>query len=125
MFIFPGIGLAVSSTKGKSTLPALKVVAKRVSYRMLNQAAIALANSLTPDELAAGSVYPSIDRIRDVSLAVAVAGLSMSTFVVSTLVASQALELGLVRMPKPARWDKFLTDHMWIPHYADVVHKRD
>lgn len=52
----------------------LTLLAKRVSYRMLNQAAIALANSLTVEELANGSVYPSVDRIRDVSLEVAVAG---------------------------------------------------
>eukprot|EP01127_Copromyxa_protea_P000557 TRINITY_DN10471_c0_g1_i1.p1 TRINITY_DN10471_c0_g1~~TRINITY_DN10471_c0_g1_i1.p1 ORF type:complete len:588 (+),score=128.30 TRINITY_DN10471_c0_g1_i1:101-1765(+) len=102
MFIFPGLGLAASATK-----------AKRISYRMLNQAAIALANSLTPEELANGSVFPSIDRIREVSLEVAVA------------VSKQALDLGLTRVPKPSNWEKFLTDHMWIPHYADVVHVRD
>ena len=47
---------------------------------MMNKAAIALANSLSAEELANGSVYPSIDRIRDVTLEVATAGIFLFTF---------------------------------------------
>ncbi len=65
MFIFPGLGLG-----------AVLCEARRVSSSMLQASSLALADSLTDDERAAGQVFPSVDRIREVSARVA-AGVMM------------------------------------------------
>jgi malic enzyme len=62
MYIFPGIGLG-----------ALLAKASRVTDSMVEQASIALAGSLDPDERAAGLIYPRLDRIRDISPRIALA----------------------------------------------------
>lgn len=62
MYIFPGIGLG-----------ALLAKASRVTDSMIEQASIALAGSLDPDERAAGLIYPRLDRIRDISPRIALA----------------------------------------------------
>ena len=60
VYCFPGIGLA-SSVSG----------VKKITDKMLYEAALAIANSLTSQEEAEGRTFPDIARIRDVSLAVA------------------------------------------------------
>ncbi|TFK73589.1 hypothetical protein BDN72DRAFT_761254 [Pluteus cervinus] len=60
MYIFPGIGLGTILSK-----------AKHVTDSMVEQAAIALANSLTPEEKEADLVYPRLARIRDLSAQIA------------------------------------------------------
>lgn len=62
MYIFPGIGLGSILSR-----------ARHVSDAMVEQAAIALANSLTEEENAAELVYPRLARIRDISAQVAFA----------------------------------------------------
>ena len=62
MYIFPGIGLGTILAK-----------AKHVTDSMVEQASIALAGSLTPEEKAADLVYPRLVRIRDISAQVALA----------------------------------------------------
>jgi malate dehydrogenase (oxaloacetate-decarboxylating)(NADP+) len=62
MYIFPGIGLG-----------ALLAKASRVTDSMVEQASIALAGSLEPDERAAGLIYPRLDRIREISPRIALA----------------------------------------------------
>jgi len=62
MFIFPGIGLG-------ATVANCKVI----SDLMIHAASIALANSLTDDEVAEGRVFPDVKRIRDISHSVAIA----------------------------------------------------
>ncbi|KAF9481205.1 hypothetical protein BDN70DRAFT_803891 [Pholiota conissans] len=62
MYIFPGIGMGSILSK-----------AKHVTDSMVEQAAIALAGSLTPDEVAAELVYPRLTRIRDISAQIALA----------------------------------------------------
>jgi malate dehydrogenase (oxaloacetate-decarboxylating)(NADP+) len=62
MFIFPGVGLG-----------ATVVGAKNVTDKMLFQAAKACADSVTEEECAQGQTLPSVARIREVSLNVAVA----------------------------------------------------
>lgn len=61
MYIFPGIGLA-ASVAGIST----------ITDNMLYVAALACADSTTPEDIAQGRVFPDIRRIREVSLKVAV-----------------------------------------------------
>jgi malate dehydrogenase (oxaloacetate-decarboxylating) len=60
MFVFPGMGLG-------------QIVAKsaRVTTGMFHAAARALADSVSPDLLDAGSLYPQIDTVREVSRKVA------------------------------------------------------
>jgi len=62
MYIFPGLGLG-----------ALLAKASRVTDSMVEQASVALAGSLVPDERAAGLVYPRLDRIREISSRIALA----------------------------------------------------
>jgi malate dehydrogenase (oxaloacetate-decarboxylating)(NADP+) len=60
MYVFPGIGLAAILSK-----------AKHISQEMIYASATALSSTLRPDEFASGMLYPSLDRIRDVSVIVA------------------------------------------------------
>ncbi|KAI8377631.1 uncharacterized protein BYT42DRAFT_614297 [Radiomyces spectabilis] len=62
MYIFPGVGLGATLAR-----PSY------ISDRMMFVAAKALADSLTPEELAQGWLYPSLQRIRTVSAEVAAA----------------------------------------------------
>lgn len=62
MYIFPGIGFGSILSR-----------TRHVSDAMVEQAAIALANSMTEDEKAAELVYPRLERIRDISAQVAFA----------------------------------------------------
>jgi malate dehydrogenase (oxaloacetate-decarboxylating)(NADP+) len=62
MYIFPGIGLGSILSKSR-----------HVSDAMVEQASLALANSLDGEERKAGLVYPRLTRIRDVSAEVALA----------------------------------------------------
>jgi len=62
MYIFPGIGMGAILSK-----------ARHVTDSMVEQAAIALAGSLTDDEKSSGLVYPRLTRIRDISAQIALA----------------------------------------------------
>jgi len=62
MYIFPGIGLGSILCK-----------AKHITDSMVEQAAIALAGSLTQDESSSELVYPRLTRIRDISAEIALA----------------------------------------------------
>lgn len=61
-YIFPGVGLGVTAC-----------AAKRVTQSMFLAAAQVLADAVTEQEIAEGSIYPSLTRIRDVSKLIAVA----------------------------------------------------
>jgi len=60
MFVFPGIGLG-----------SLLARATSVTDSMIEASALALADSLTPEERQADLLYPRIERIRDISAIVA------------------------------------------------------
>lgn len=100
MYIFPGLGLAATA-----------VQATRISYPMLHQATMALSNSLTIEEMQQGLVFPSINRIRDVSLQVA------------TAVAREAYDRHCTngRVPRPSNLPNFLQQKMWDPHYPNII----
>ena len=61
LYCFPGIGLGASVAG-----------VKEINDQMLYAAAVACVDAMTPDEIASGRTFPAIDRIRDVSHAVAV-----------------------------------------------------
>lgn len=62
MFIFPGVGLGAAAAG-----------IRRVTDAQIYDCSVALAESMTPDEIADGRVFPDITRIRDVSHTVAMA----------------------------------------------------
>ena len=94
VFIFPGIGLAVYATR-----------AKRVTDEMFIAAAEAVAEQLAERDLEAGTVYPRVHDIRDVSLAVAVR------------VAGVVFERGLARVKQPRNLRRFIEMQMYKPVY--------
>lgn len=60
VFVFPGLGLA-------AVAGALNVINEKQIYK----ASLALSNSVTDAELAAGMLFPSVSRLHEVSLSVA------------------------------------------------------
>ena len=92
VFMFPGLGLG-----------ALAARSPRVTAAMLRAAVRALAESVTPEELADGRIYPAIERLPAVARTVAQA-------------VAQASEGTL--SPEAER---AFADLAWIPEYPEVV----
>ncbi len=97
-YIFPGVGLG-----------AIACRARRVSDEMFLVAARTLAEQVTGEDLAQGSLYPPLSRVRDVSAAIA------------TAVARVAYEHGLAAAPKPSDLAAFVRAHMYDPRYETYV----
>lgn len=94
VYIFPGVGLG-----------ALSCAAERVDDSMFLAAARTLAAEVTPEDLARGSVYPSLTRIRSVSLKIAKA------------VAERAYTLGFAKLPRPDDLEEHVAERMFLPDY--------
>lgn len=97
-YIFPGVGLGVV-TFGIS----------RVTDEMFLAAAKALAEQISADDLAHGCIYPRLNRIRDVSVAIAAA------------VAEVAYRHGLARQPRPEDLQAHIRANMYVPEYESYV----
>jgi malate dehydrogenase (oxaloacetate-decarboxylating)(NADP+) len=97
-YIFPGVGLGVICCE-----------ATRVTDEMFQVAARALADEVSDDELAAGRLYPALERIRDVSAAIA------------TAVAECAWQGGLARSPRPRDPAAFVRGKMYMARYRSYV----
>ncbi|MEM6819733.1 MAG: NAD-dependent malic enzyme [Pseudomonadota bacterium] len=93
-YIFPGVGLG-----------AVAVGATRVTDVMFLEAARRLANLIRDVDLADGTLYPPLTRIRKVSLAVAVS------------VAERAYADGLATVPRPDDLESFIAATMYDPVY--------
>jgi malate dehydrogenase (oxaloacetate-decarboxylating) len=93
-YIFPAVGLGV--TVGG---------VRRVTEGMFLDAAKALAAQVSADDLAAGSLYPPLTRIREVSLAVACA------------VVRRAVTEGLADGELLSHLEDTLRGAMWFPEY--------
>jgi len=96
-YIFPGVGLG-----------AMLIEARLVSDEMFLTAARVLANCLSPADLAEGALYPPLYRIREVSLAIAVA------------VAEVAYQQGVARLPQPEDLTSFIAERMYDPNYEEL-----
>ncbi len=98
VFIFPGIGLGaiVSGTS-------------QVTDNMIAAAAIALADSLTSDELSDGCLMPEISRLWEVCGEVAIA------------VASQAVDDGVAGLTSSDELQRRIDDYRWVPAYPEIV----
>jgi len=93
-YIFPGVGLGVVACKSR-----------RVTDEMFLAAANTLASLVTEADLAQGSIYPALARMREVSAAIA------------TSVAEVAFLRGLAGVPKPKDMAGFIQANMYEPSY--------
>ncbi len=94
VYIFPGVGLGVMASASRS-----------VTNEMFRVAARTLADSVLPDDLDVGRIYPSLKRIRFVSHAIGVA------------VAETAWRRGLAGRSRPEDVSAYVTSLMFEPHY--------
>ena len=97
-YIFPGVGQGVILSR-----------AARVTDEMFMTAATVLADEVTAEDLAQGSLYPPLSKIRDVSARIAAA------------VAGVAFRRGLARVPEPADLLGHVKSRMYDPHYDSYV----
>ena len=93
-YIFPGVGLGVIASG-----------ARLVTDEMFMAAAHTLAQSVTEADLAQGSLYPALPRIREVSAQIAAA------------VADVAYQRGLANGPPPNDLLSHVQSRMYDPHY--------
>jgi malate dehydrogenase (oxaloacetate-decarboxylating)(NADP+) len=100
MYSYPGIGLG-----------ALVCRAKTITDKMLNKAAIALANSLTESDLNDGRIFPLVQDIPKITKEVAFA------------VAKQAYieNLGRIKYENDEAIRKAINDRFWIPKYGSII----
>jgi malate dehydrogenase (oxaloacetate-decarboxylating)(NADP+) len=97
-YVFPGIGLGAILSR-----------AKHVTDEMFLAAAHALAEQVSESDLAQGSLYPALPRIREVSARIA------------TAVAESAYRAGLAGEARPADLEAHVRSRMFDPHYESYV----
>ena len=97
-YIFPGVGLGAIVSK-----------ARRITNEMFMSAARTLAGLVDEADLAQGSLYPALSRIREVSAAIAAA------------VAESAYEDGLAGKTRPADVLADVKSEMYDPRYASYL----
>ena len=97
-YVFPGIGLGAIVSR-----------ARQVSDEMFLAAAHALAEQVSDSDLAQGSLYPALPRIREVSARIA------------TAVAEAAYRTGLAGTARPADLEAHMRSKMFDPHYESYV----
>ena len=97
-YVFPGIGLGVIAVKSS-----------RVPEEMFLAAAKTLAEQTSDDDFALGRLYPSLQKIREISLNIAVA------------VAEVAYEKNLAREPRPDDLKAFIQEQMFHPEYESYL----
>jgi malate dehydrogenase (oxaloacetate-decarboxylating)(NADP+) len=97
-YIFPGVGLGLIVSQSR-----------RVTNEMFFVAANVLASLVTEQDLAAGRVFPDLQRIRKVSASIACA------------VAKVAFQRGLTQMLCPEDLPSYVHAQMYDPTYPDYV----
>jgi malate dehydrogenase (oxaloacetate-decarboxylating)(NADP+) len=97
-YIFPGVGLGVIAAE-----------AARVTDEMFFVAAKTLASMVNESDLQLGRIFPDLNRIREVSAAIAVA------------VAEVAFTRGLTRLATPQDLAARVKATVYQPHYRDYV----
>jgi malate dehydrogenase (oxaloacetate-decarboxylating)(NADP+) len=97
-YIFPGLGLGVIAAR-----------AKHVTDEMFYVAAKTLAHRVTEEYLARGTVFPPLERIREVSHAIA------------TAVATEAYDAGLATAPRPKNLGDHIRSLQYEPDYEMYV----
>ena len=98
VYIFPGVGLGVLASQ-----------ARHVTDEMFFVAAKTLAAMVSEDDLAQGSLFPPLPKIREVSAAIA------------TAVAEVAYQRDLATRPKPEDLPALIRSQMYEPKYYSYV----
>jgi malate dehydrogenase (oxaloacetate-decarboxylating)(NADP+) len=97
-YIFPGVGLG-----------AVAVQASQITERMFMTAARTLADTVLEEDLAQGSLFPALSRVREVSADIAFA------------VAEVAFSQGVAGIQRPDDLRGYIRQQMYDPHYFDYV----
>jgi malic enzyme len=95
VFVFPGLGLG-----------AIVAEARTMPDRLFLVAARTLAAQVSDERLATGAIYPTVDRLRAVTRAIALA------------VAIAAREDALARLPDDEDLEEAVDAAMWWPDYV-------
>ena len=95
LYVFPAVGMAIYATK-----------AKRVTDAMFIEAAHAVADQVTPDQLKLGMLYPPQSNILEVEIQTA------------ARVAKLVFDSGLARVSRPKDTVPFIREHVYKPEYA-------
>ena len=98
VFVFPGIGLGCIISE-----------VREVHEEFFLAAAHAVADSVTPDRLEVGAVYPNVDKLRQVSAKVASA------------IVKKARDMKLGRLIDDDEIDRLVLDSMWYPDYQNYA----
>jgi malate dehydrogenase (oxaloacetate-decarboxylating)(NADP+) len=98
VYVFPAVGMAVFATG-----------ARRVTDEMFIAAASAVAEQVTPSDIAVGLVYPPVSGILETELRVA------------ARVAEVIFDRGLARVKRPADILAFIRSKAYVPRYRSLV----
>ena len=98
LYIFPAVGMAIYATN-----------AKRVTDEMFIEAAHAVADQVTPEQLKLGMLYPPQSNILEVEIQTA------------ARVAKLVFNAGLARVDRPADMVAFIRKHVYKPEYQVEV----
>jgi len=98
VYIFPGVGLA-----------AVAFMIRKIPNVFFLEAAKALSEQVTEEDLKKGRIYPTLSNIRDVSLEIA------------TRVSEVAYNMGLCKLPRPSSIKEHLKSLMYDPRYEVYV----
>jgi malate dehydrogenase (oxaloacetate-decarboxylating)(NADP+) len=98
LYIFPAVSLAIYLTRPR-----------RATDEMFIEAAHAVADQLTPEQLKLGMLFPPQSNILEVEIKTA------------TRVAKLAFDRGLARVDRPADIEAFIRQHVYKPEYKSLV----
>src|SRR3984957_6392993 len=98
LYIFPAVGMAIYATN-----------AKRATDEMFIEAAHAVADQVTPEQLKLGMLFPPQSNILEVEVQTAVR------------VAKLVFDSGLARVQRPANIEKFIRQHVYKPEYRKLA----
>jgi malate dehydrogenase (oxaloacetate-decarboxylating)(NADP+) len=97
-YVFPAVGMAIYATQ-----------AKRVSDEMFIEAAQAVADQVTADQLEQGLLYPLQSNILETEIKTA------------ARVAKIVIDSGLARVGRPADLEAFVRSHVYRPKYPSLI----
>jgi malate dehydrogenase (oxaloacetate-decarboxylating)(NADP+) len=98
LYIFPAVGLAIHATN-----------ATRVTDQMFIEAAHAVADQVTPEQLKLGMLFPPQSNILEVEVKTA------------ARVAKLVLDAGLARVDRPTDIEAFIRRHVYKPEYQALA----
>ncbi len=98
VYIFPGIGLGVTTCR-----------IRRVTDEMFRAAAKAVAEMVTEESLGQGHLFPELEQIRDVSLEIGIA------------ISRLAFDQDLAGIDEPGDLREYIAERMYKPTYESMV----